>query len=735
MRREGLAKLSGQTRFLADLPMEGALWGGTVRSPAARGRIRAIRFDPAVDWSQFVRVDYRDIPGRNAGALFDHLQPVLAVDQTRHVGEPVLLIAHPSRRMLRAALRAVTVVVDERPGSFDFRVAPAAEAAQAGPDNIFARASVVSGDPDRMFRRNHRIIEGAYETGAQEHLYLEPQSMEAALTGDTMTVRGSLQCPSYVQAAVGRVLGPAVSSVRVQVTPVGGGFGGKEDYPSMIAAHASLLALAAGRAVRIIYDRPEDMVATSRRHAARIRHRTAVARDGELLAMEIDVLLDGGAYATLSPIVLERAVVHATGPYRCRNVRVEGAVRMTNTLPAGAFRGFGNPQVHFAVERHMDRIADTLGLDPAALRRRNLLRDGDTLPSGDRIADGVDAAGLLDQALRLAGHDRKQEAHRAFNQREPWRRRGMGCAMSFHGTGLPKAEEARIGSRAEVEATSDGGVLLKTSIVEMGQGVATVFADLAAGILGLRPEEVEIVEPDTEMVPDTGPSVASRTSMVAGLLVERACRDLLTRLELPPGSSGDQVRAAIRDRARAEERIVGRASYQGESREGGTPDPRDGGGYAAYGWAAQVAEVEVDLRSGMTQLLDIVSVQDVGTVLNHGLAAGQVQGGVAQAAGWALSERVVLGPDGAMTNRSLADYVIPTAADLPAIRVAFVETPSAHGARGARGLGELPMVGAGAAVVNAVSRAVQGPIDRLPALPEEVLAAIELAETGSHDRT
>jgi len=729
MRREGLEKLSGQSRYLADLPLpEGACWGATVRSPVPRGRIRAIRFDPSIDWSAFIRVDHRDIPGRNAGAFFDERQPVLAVDQVRHMDEPVLLLAHPSRRMLRQAVRAVCVVVDEEPAALDFRLEPAPEVRQIGDDNILFHTRCVSGDADAVLARAARVIEGVYETGAQEHVYLEAQAMQASIEAGVMIVRGSLQCPSYVQQALVRVLGYAEAAVRVVATPVGGGFGGKEDYPSMMAAHAALLTLAVGRPVRIVYDRGEDMACTTKRHAALVRHRTAVAPDGELLAMEISVLLDGGAYATLSPIVLGRATIHATGPYRCPHVGVFGRVRLTNTVPSGAFRGFGNPQVHFAIERHMDRIADALGLDPADVRRRNLLRDGDALATGQRVADGVDAAGLLDRALVLADHQEKHRAHATFNLASPWRRRGLGCATSFHGAGLPGHVEAAIGSRVEVEALPDGRLRLLTSIVEMGQGVDTVFAELVAGRLGVRPEEVEIAPPDTGMVPDSGPSVASRTSMVVGQLVERACDDLRTQLALPPEATGDTVRAAIRARlaGTSGERLVGRSAYTSDQPVRWDAERFQGDAYPAYGWAAQVAEVEVDLRTGMVRLLDLVSVQDVGTVLNPALARGQVQGGVAQAVGWALFERVVRA-GGAMSNASLADYLIPTSADLPPIRVAFVETPSPHGARGARGLGELPMVGPAAAIANAISRAIGAPMDRLPALPEDVLVAIETA--------
>ena len=313
IRRDGLDKLTGQVRYLADTPASDCWWGGTVRSPTARGRIRAIQFDPAINWTEFVVVDHRDIPGKNAGALFDDRQPVLAVDHVNHQHEPILLLAHPSKRALRHALAGIEVVIDPLPAALDFSADPTSGFTQLGDRNMFCEVAWVKGDPDAVLRASGLVVEGSYQTGGQEHYYLEPQGMEASLEDGVMVVRGSLQCPFYVRDALGQVLNRPSAGVRVIATPMGGGFGGKEDYPSMIAAHAALLALRSPRPVRLLYDRHEDLAATTKRHPARTRYRTAVSPDGELRAMQIDLLFDGGAYATLSPIVLERAALHATG--------------------------------------------------------------------------------------------------------------------------------------------------------------------------------------------------------------------------------------------------------------------------------------------------------------------------------------------------------------------------------------------------------------------------------------
>ena len=725
IRRDGLDKLTGQVRYLADTPASDCWWGGTVRSPTARGRIRAIQFDPAINWTEFVVVDHRDIPGKNAGALFDDRQPVLAVDHVNHQHEPILLLAHPSRRALRHALAGIEVVIDPLPAALDFSADPTSGFTQLGDRNMFCEVAWVKGDPDAVLRASGLVVEGSYQTGGQEHYYLEPQGMEASLEDGVMVVRGSLQCPFYVRDALGQVLNRPSAGVRVIATPMGGGFGGKEDYPSMIAAHAALLALRSPRPVRLLYDRHEDLAATTKRHPARTRYRTAVSPDGELRAMQIDLLFDGGAYATLSPIVLERAALHATGPYRCDHVRVDGGVRMTNTVPNGAFRGFGSPQAHFGIERQMDRIAGVLGLDPATVRRRNLLRDGDTLVSGQPVADGVVAERLLDRALTVAGYDAKRALHRAFNGENPWRRRGLGMASAFHGCGLPSLVEAAISPQVELVAVSPTRFRLLTSIVEMGQGVDTIFVDLVAARLGIAPAAVEIAPADTAIVPDSGPSVASRTSMIVGRLVEAACNDLLRQLGVgapaPPGA----VQAAFEALGGARGTLVGRAKYDPDLDAAAHRAPARGE-YPAYGWTAQVAEVEVDLRTGMVAVLAFVSVQDVGTVLDQGLARGQVHGAVAQCIGWALSEEVEgLGGTGAGVTR----YQIPTAMDVPLLQVEFLETPSSKGPRGARGLGEVPMVGGAAALANAISDAIGCPIDRIPATPPRVIHALRPGPT------
>ena len=724
-RREGLAKLSGSERYVDDLVVDGCLWGMTVRSPAPRGRIREIRFPDDMDRSEFVIVDHRDIPGANQIPLIENDQPVLASDAVRHMHEPVLLMAHADRDRLRRAVRRVEVVIEPQEPIFDFRARPRAEQLQHGENNVLKRLRIDKGDVDQALARAPIIVEGEYETGSQEHVYLENQGMLAYLDDGVVVVKGSLQCPFYVLRALTHALDLDPDGVRVIHAPTGGGFGGKEEFPSGVAIHAALLAMKAGAPVKIIYDRDEDMAATTKRHPSRIRHCTGVDQDGRLLAQKIEVVIDGGAYVTLSPVVLSRGIIHAAGPYSCDNVRIDGRVVLTNSVPFGAFRGFGAPQAHFANERHMNVIAARLGIDPVDLRRLNLIRDGDSTATGQVIRDGTDRVQVMDRALELSDYRQRQRGHEQFNAGHPYLRRGIGLATFHHGAGFTGSGEVMLDSVVHVAGLPDGSVEVRTANIEMGQGALTVFTRIAADRLGISPTFIHIPPADTFVVPDSGPTVASRTAMVVGHLVETACDDLKRRLGLDDSEQGEAVQEAIIawHRQHPDTCLLGQSRYKPPGDLKWDDDSYSGVAYGTFAWAAYVAEVEVDLRTFATQVIDFVAVQEVGKVLDETLATGQIQGGVVQGIGWALLEECKW-RDGAMHNNQLTNYIIPTSHDVPPIRVAFLENPYIHGAQGAKGLGELPMDGPAPAIVNAIADATGHDLRFIPVTPERLLERV-----------
>jgi CO/xanthine dehydrogenase Mo-binding subunit len=732
-RTDGAAKVTGRARYIDDVPFEGALHGKTIRTTVARGRLKGIRFLPGVPWDEFIVVTAQDIPGANVVTLIDTDQPCLVHDQVRHVAEPVALIAHADKGLVEKAARLVELDITPEPAVFTPDASLKAGAggdAQYSADNVFKHFHVARGDARAALANAPVVVTGTYETGAQEQLYIEPQGVVAVASPEEgVTVWGSMQCPYYVHKALGPLFGLPPGKVRVIQAVTGGGFGGKEEYPNVIAGHAALLAWKAGRPVRLIYDRLEDMWATTKRHPSRTRISAGFAKDGTLLALDIDIQLDGGAYVTLSPVVLSRGTLHAAGAYRCNDVSIDSRAVLTNAPPYGAFRGFGAPQTIFAIEMHMERAARELGMDPIALRRKNFLRAGDVLPTGQVLADDPGLSELLDTALAAVDWPARHAAHAKHNAVPGASRRGLGVSTFFHGCGFTGSGEVKLASRAAVEIAEDGHVRVLAASTDIGQGTITIFGQIVADRLGVALDAIEIAEPDTRHVPDSGPTVASRTTMVVGGLLDAAAADLREALvaagRLP---AGGHTTAQFLEAASAHHAAEGETRFERQYTppEGVSWDDATytGDAYATYAWSAQVADVEVDPVTAQVEVRDFVAVQEVGRVLHPTLAAGQIEGGVAQGIGWAISEEVVL-KDGAMSNHQLTNYIVPTAADAPPIRVQFFEHRYAHGPGGAKGIGELPMDGPAPAIGAALADALGVILPHIPFVPERVLPALD----------
>lgn len=727
IRKEGREKVTGRARYVDDLTFPGMLHGVTVRSSVARGRIRGIRFGDGIPWSEFTVVAAADIPGKNEIALIEHDQPCLAADAINHPEEPVILLAHSDRYLLEEARRAVHIDVETLPAIFSLEDSIAKRAVIYGQDNVFKSYRVEKGDVDAAMAQADIIVEGEYRTGAQEQLYIENQGMIAvANPTDGVTIWGSLQCPYYVHKALIPLFGLPAEKIRVIQAETGGGFGGKEEYPSMIAAHAALLAWKSGKSVKIVYDRAEDMVATTKRHPSRTRHRIGVTRDGKLVAMDIDFVIDGGAYATLSSVVLSRGTIHAAGPYSCPNVRVDSRAMATNAPPHGAFRGFGAPQSIFALERHLDQVARAVNLTPEEFRRRNFIRKGQTTATGQRIDEEVDFSALLDRAFRESDYHTKQ---RRFARENPGAaiKRGMGFSSFMHGAGFTGSGEVYLASVVDLEATAEGNVRVLAASTEIGQGTNTVFSQIAADALGIGYDRIEIARPDTGAVPNSGPTVASRTAMVVGNLVATAALGLKkTLLEsglLCDACTEDEFVRACKRYIETRGPLRSRAQYDPPPGLHWDDVTYSGDAYGTYAWAVYVAEVAVDMVTFEARVTDFVAVQEVGKVIHPVLAAGQIEGGVAQAIGMSLYENVVW-REGRMANGQMTNYIMPTAADIPPIRVFFEETPYPFGPQGAKGIGELPMDGPAPAIVNAIENATGICVREIPATPEVMMEAM-----------
>ena len=449
--------------------------------------------------------------------------------------------------------------------------------------------------------------------------------------------------------------------------------------------------------------------------------------------MEIDFTIDGGAYETLSPVVLSRGTIHAAGPYLCPNVRVRSRAVATNTPPHGAFRGFGAPQSVFALERHMDRVAEAVGITPEELRRRNFIHQGETLAVSQVVREKVDMEKLMARAFELSDYHAKRERFRTKNAVASAIRRGIGFAAFLHGAGFTGSGEEYLASEAAMEATPEGRVRVLAGSTEMGQGTNTIFTQIAADALGIAPDQIddqiEIVQPDTAHVPNSGPTVASRTTMIVGKLVESAAKmiqqSLIESGMLKPGYRAEEFASACASYIAKFGPLKSLAKYEQPKDLHWDDDKYQGDAYGAYGWAVYVAEVSVDMRTAEVRVEDFVAVQEVGTIINPVLAAGQVEGGVAQGIGLALYENVVW-QQGRMINGQMTNYIMPTSMDVPPIRVWFEEVPYERGPAGAKGIGELPLDGTAPAIANAIAHATGIDIRKIPVTPEVLAEMMEM---------
>ena len=737
VRKEGLGKVLGRAQYVDDLVLPGMLHGATVRSSIARGRITNITFSETIDWSEFVIVTAKDIPGKNTIVHLAEDHPCLADGFVNHPEEPILLIAHANKAVLHHAVASIHIDYEPMPAIFTIEESEAKQTIVWGQDNTFKTYRMEKGDVDAAFAAADYIVEGEYRTGAQEQLYIENNGCIGVWSDqDGVTVHGSMQCPYYLHHALTLAFDLPGDKCRVIQTETGGAFGGKEDFPSVIGTHAALLAKKAGRPVKIVYDRSEDMAGTTKRHPSRTRHRTAVSRDGKLLGCEIDFAIDGGAYMTLSPVVLSRGTIHAAGCYHWPAVRVRAKAMATNVPPHGAFRGFGAPQSLFALERHMDRIAKVVGITPEELRRRNFLHTGDETATCQVVKDPVDLDAMLTKTLAAADFHAKQARFAVENKTSPIKR-GMGFASFFHGAGFTGSGERRLNSLVKLEVDHEGRVVLLVSSTEFGQGTNTILCQVAAQSLNIPYEQVLIAQPDTHRVPNSGPTVASRTAMIVGKLVANACANLLATLRTSPNPLGETYTpqefcaAALRHR-REHGSLEAEARYQSPGDIFWDDDRYKGEAYPAFGWAIYVAEVAVDTRTYQATCTNFWAMQEVGKVLHPVLAAGQIEGGVAQGIGYAIYEKCEW-RDGALKNNQMTNYIMPTSADLPNIHVLFEEIPSIHGAFGAKGIGELPMDGPAPAILNAIEDALGIAFNECPLLPEDIFERMTRTHGGGSE--
>lgn len=713
-RPDGIAKLRGTAGYVDDL-IDGDCWhGATVRSPVVCGRLSRIDTRDALEADpDVVVVSAADLPGANELPVIERDWPVLAADRIEHLNQPIALVAAPTRERARAAAARITAGIEpERP----------ILTLDDGND-VLASCAIDHGDVAEAFARAAQrddavIVEGTYATGLQEHAYIETQGMLARRTANEIIVTGSLQCPYYLQHALEHVFAGTPLTPRVVQATTGGGFGGKEEFPDLIGAHAALLSWKAGRDVALLYDRHEDIVGTTKRHPARITHRTAVSTTGELIAQDVDITLDGGAFVTLSPVVLSRALIHAAGPYRCPHVRIRGRALKTNTPPNGAFRGFGAPQSQFACERQMDAIGRRLGLDPFTLRARNAYVPGDVTPTGQVLDASTSALDVLRKAADETNFVARWKANQDAARTAPGDdavRPGLGLALAWHGSGFTGDGERRLGARAAVELREDGRVVVLSGSTDFGQGTEIAFRQIVADAVGITIDDVLVERPDTARVPDSGPTVASRTVMIVGGLLDAAARELAARID----GTGPFVDRAARWYARHGSTRIERAHV---TPPGATFDESTyrGTAYPTYGWICDVVEIDFDRDTLETRPAKVTIACDVGRAVHRTSCVGQIEGGTLQAVAWGYLEEVKV-EAGRYLNDRLQTCMIPTTRDAPEMVVHLIENPTPANALGTKGVGEIPTDAGAPAVVAAIENASGIVANAIPATPERLL--------------
>ena len=580
---------------------------------------------------------------------------------------------------------------------------------------------VSKGDFAQVKKQADLFLEKDFKTGYQEHVYLEPQSVMAVPEGDTIHILGSMQCPYYVQGAMDSLFRD--TGVKIDVTQIstGGGFGGKEDFPSLICGHVALLAQKTGEPVILTYSREEDIKFTTKRHPSEPKIQAAVTKDGQILGINAEIILDGGAYCTLSPVVLARAVL-TFGCYNIPNIEINGFAVRTNKVPCSAFRGFGGPQALFAMEMIVEEIAKRLEISPLKIRQKNMLKLGDTLATGQPINYSFGLTKCLGYVLEKSNFANKYDEFQKFNQEKSSKAKiakGIGLSLAMHGCGFTGNGENEMISIAEMELIKDGQVVIRTANTEMGQGLDTAFKRIVSDKLQIPFSDIIIEEKNTAKVPNSGPTVASRSTIIVGKLLVDNCEKILGALREKFSEDEMSFAKLAQKYHKKFGNLKVRTQYHHPDFIKFDEDDFKGYGYPVYSWSANVAEIEIDLTTFYVQVTKLYSSNDIGKAINHQQSEGQIEGGAIQGIGLALYEDMNA-PQGEILNRGFSDYIIPTTMDIPEMDVNIVEEKYFYGPFGAKSLGELTIVGPPPAVASAICQAIGKTICELPITPEKL---------------
>jgi CO/xanthine dehydrogenase Mo-binding subunit len=719
-RVDAAAKVSGFALYPADIRLTQLLWAKTVRSKYPHARILSIDASEAEGYPGVVAVlTHRDMPGPNRYGLYMPDQPSLADHKVRYLGDAVALVVAETSEAAEEGAKLVKVEYEPLAGVFDPAEAMSDEAPlvheklvpgdpRPFPRNLLDHYSLRCGEAETAFAQADVVVEADYVTGFAEHAFLDPEAGIAYVDEKgVVTVVTATQWADEDIREMSEALALPKERLRIVQAAIGGAFGGREDISVQI--HLALAAIKTQRPVKMVWTREESIGVHAKRHPFRMRYRTAAKADGSLLAVDAQLIADAGAYASTSSVVLRNAHTFAAGPYRVPNVRVDSYVAYTNNNFTAAMRGFGANQVCFAYEQQMDRLAEALGMDPVEIRTRNLVSEGDILPTGQRLGPGTGIRATLEACA--AAFRWKESWLRARALSDGTRRRGVGVACGFKNVGYSFGFPDKCSAIVEIYPDQ---VLVKTGASDVGQGIETVAAQVAAEVLEVPMSQIRVIWNDTALAPNAGSSSASRQTYMVGNAVRLAATQARWVMEERGGRE-----------ALGHTPAVGHVTYHAPKTQPLDPHTGKADAHFAFCWATVMAEVEVDVETGETWVHRIVTAVDVGFPINPVMVEGQVEGGAAMALGYALTEQYLI-KEGRPLTIDLSTYLCPTAVDVPdEIQTVMVTSQDPNGPWGAKGIAEITMIPVTPAIINAIHDATGAWIEKLPATPERVFRAIQ----------
>lgn len=679
-------KCSGQAKYVSDIYFDNMLFAKTVRSSIVKGKILDI-FVPELPEDYYI-VDHRDVVKENYVKMVFKDWPVFTVDTVNYIGEPIMLVVGPDKQVIDEIISQIKITYQDEEPIFDLV-------------KSVAHKSFTKGNFEDASKKAVRSIKETFQTGYQEQAYIEPQGMLAYLEEEgKITLIGSMQCPYYIKNAVINTLGYPEDKVRVIQPAVGGAFGGKEEFPSTIACQLATAVVKIKRPIKMIFEREEDMLVTTKRHPSTITLEAKIDENNKVIGLKANVGLDAGAYIGLSAVVLSRAMLAVTDAYTIANLDVSGDVFITNTVPTGAFRGFGSPQMIFAIEMFMNHLAKDLGVDPYTFRLNHLVKQGDLTSTSGIFRDPILMKDMITKAAEISDYHHKTQEYAKPNVYK-----GIGMSWFLHGCGFTgDGESTHIKSRVRLVKDEKDIVYLYIVAVDMGQGARTALKRVVAMALDIPNEQVVFDYPDTDEAPDSGPTVASRTMMIVGYLLTKAAQKL--KANWKKGQHQEIIE-----------------QYQQPDYINWDENKLQGDAYPAYSWGVNVVEVEISPVTYEVQLVGIWSVYDVGKTIDERMVIGQADGGITQGIAYGYLENM-RHEKGKLRQKNLTDYIIPTSMDMPPMETILMDNPFLYGPYGAKGVGELTFVGGAPAVALAIENAIKRKVNRIPATPEYIMELI-----------